>query len=260
MTKRNYHIIVAIIFCLNLLMSNSVKSTTYYQLKTYVVKDKSQSDQVEEYLKNAYLPSMHKIGVHKIGVFKPIETDASAGLKIIVLIPYKKLDLIAKTEEKLSKDAVYIKNSENFNSAPWDNPPFVRVESVILKAFDKMPNPSVPNHATPKQERIYELRSYEGPTESLYKRKVEMFNEGGEVELFAKLGFEAVFYGEVISGNTMPNLMYMTTFANMKAHDEHWAAFRIHPEWKELSALEKYKHTVSKSVIQLLHPTDYSDF
>jgi hypothetical protein len=35
---------------------------------------------------------------------------------------------------------------------------------------------------------------------------------GGEVPLFVRLGFNAVFYGEVIVGSHMPNLMYMTTF------------------------------------------------
>jgi hypothetical protein len=122
-----------------------------------------------------------------------------------------------------------------------------------------MPEFGVPNHSTPPSERIYELRSYEGPTEQYYRKKVEMFNEGGEIDLFKRLDFQAVFYGEVISGNTMSNLMYMTTFSDMKSHDEHWNTFRNHPEWKTMSALEKYKNTVSHSVIQLLNPTEYSD-
>jgi hypothetical protein len=122
-----------------------------------------------------------------------------------------------------------------------------------------MPEFGVPSHKTPPSERIYELRSYEGPTEQYYRKKVEMFNYGGEIDLFKRLDFQAVFYSEVISGNTMPNLMYMTTFSDMKSHDEHWNTFRNHPEWKTMSALEKYKNTVSHSVIQLLHPTEYSD-
>ena len=87
-----------------------------------------------------------------------------------------------------------------------------------------------------------------------------MFNEGGEIKLFASLEFNAVFYAEVISGSTMPNLMYLITFADMATHDAHWDAFRNHPQWKKLSALDEYKHTVSKTVKTLLSPTDYSDF
>jgi hypothetical protein len=53
-------------------------------------------------------------------------------------------------------------------------------------------------------------------SEKKYWKKVEMFNEGGEIDLFSRLNFNAVFYAEVISGPTMPNLMYMTSFENME--------------------------------------------
>ena len=141
----------------------------------------------------------------------------------------------------------------------YDNPPFNRIETILLKAFPDMPRFAVPNHQTPPSERVYELRSYEGPTEKIFQKKVEMFNAGGEIELFKKLEFNAIFYAEVISGSTMPNLMYMTTFSSMKSHDEHWDAFRSHPDWKTLSGMEKYKNTVSKAVKYLLKPTNYSD-
>ena len=74
-----------------------------------------------------------------------------------------------------------------------------------------------------------------------------------------KLEFNGLFYAEVISGSTMPNLMYMTTFADMPAHDAHWAAFGKSPEWNTLKALPEYQNTVSKAVKVLLHPADYSD-
>ena len=86
-----------------------------------------------------------------------------------------------------------------------------------------------------------------------------MFNEGGECALFEKLGFNAIFFGEVISGADMPNLMYMTSFENMESNQEHWKAFREHPDWKELSGKEEYKNTVSHIDKWLCHPTDYSD-
>ncbi len=60
-------------------------------------------------------------------------------------------------------------------------------------------------------EKVYELRSYESATEKLYLNKVDMFNAGGEITLFEQLGFNAVFYGMVLAGSKMPNLMYMTS-------------------------------------------------
>ena len=86
-----------------------------------------------------------------------------------------------------------------------------------------------------------------------------MFNEGGEVNLFNRLGFNAVFYGEVLAGSRMPNLMYMTSFEDKASRDEHWKAFGADPEWKKLSADPLYKNNVSKIDIAFLHPTDYSD-
>jgi fructose/tagatose bisphosphate aldolase len=73
-----------------------------------------------------------------------------------------------------------------------------------------------------------------------------------------QLGFNAVMYGSVISGSHMPNLMYMTTFEDMPSREEHWKTFGNDPEWKKLSAMEKYQNNVSKIDIVFMHPTDYS--
>jgi hypothetical protein len=104
------------------------------------------------------------------------------------------------------------------------------------------------------------LRSYEGPTERLYRQKVYMFNEGGEVILFDRLKFNAVFYAEVLNGSRMPNLMYMTTFKNMAERDQHWKDFSNDSTWKRISALPEFQNTVSKADINFLYPTDYSDY
>jgi hypothetical protein len=116
----------------------------------------------------------------------------------------------------------------------------------------------LPQLKNDRKERVYELRSYEGPTEALYKSKVKMFNEG-EIELFKRLSFNAVFYAEVISGSRMPNLMYMTSFESMTERGTHWKDFFADPEWKRLSAMPEYQHTVSKADIIFLKATDYSD-
>ncbi|MFB0906771.1 MAG: NIPSNAP family protein, partial [Spirosomataceae bacterium] len=144
-------------------------------------------------------------------------------------------------------------------NAMFDNKPFDRFETIILRAFSEMPQLSLPNLTGPKENRIYELRSYEGPTEKYYRKKVDMFNAGGEVKLFERLNFNAVFYGEVISGSHMPNLMYMTTFENQAGRDEHWKAFGSAPEWTVLKADPQYANTVSKNTQYYLYPTEYSD-
>lgn len=239
----------------------TLSARDYYQIKVYNLKNKAQETTVDNYLKDAFLPALHKTGIKKVGVFKPIESDtANFGKKIFVFIPLKELGQIEKIEESLAKDKDYQTKGAAYINAPFDNPPYVRLESILLKAFSAQPDFFIPKFTTPKSEQIFEFRSYQSATEKIYKKKVEMFNEGGETKIFEKIGANAIFYGEVLSGSEMPNLMYMTSYENMKANEDCWKAFRDHPDWKTLSGLEEYKNTVSKITKYMLHPADYSDF
>ncbi len=86
-----------------------------------------------------------------------------------------------------------------------------------------------------------------------------MFNEG-EIDIFDHLGFNAVFYGEVLAGSRMPNLMYMTSFENETTQKEKWGNFGSDPDWIKMRDMEEYQGNVSHIDIFLLHPTEYSDF
>ncbi|MBT8302198.1 MAG: NIPSNAP family protein [Maribacter sp.] len=232
----------------------------FYQLKTYILENDKQEALTDAYLKNAYLPALKKIGIDKVGVFKVRSNKFTLANKIYVLIPFKSLDQLYSVDRDLSSDATYVMAGESYLKAPHDTPPYLRMESTILRAFKDMPmmRPSAVEGA--REDRIYELRSYESATEEIYKNKVEMFNAGGEIALFEALGFNAVFYAEVLSGNKMPNLMYMTTFKNQEVRDERWKAFGAAPKWKELSAMPKYQNNVSHIDRMFLYPTDYSDY
>ncbi len=221
----------------------------YYVIRIYHVTDKRQEGEVENFLRSAYLPALHRAGISKVGVFKPVESDtASFGKRIYVFVPFSSLDEFSKLDSKLEKDTQFQASATGYWSAPYNNPPYARMETILLKSFVDAPHFQVPSLSGPLGERIYELRSYEGPTEKIF-----------EIGLFKKLGFNAVFYSEAISGSRMPNLVYMTSFDNMTAHDEHWKAFSGAPEWKTLSASPEYQHNVSKIEIFLLHPTEYSE-
>jgi hypothetical protein len=230
----------------------------FYEIKVYYLKDKSQEDLVDKYLKDAYLPALNRAGIKKVGVFKPVPTDTAAGKRIYVFTPLNSLNQLTEISDKLSKDKQYAAAGADYINAVYTNAPYRRIETILLQAFSQMPVFKAPNHKTPHSERIYELRSYEGYTEKIYKNKVQMFNEGGEVKIFERLGFNAVFYGEVIAGSRMPNLMYMTTFENKASRDAHWKSFSADPEWKTLSGKPEYKNNVSKNVTLFLNPTPYS--
>jgi hypothetical protein len=253
-------LILIAIFVTFLTNSGMAKSRDYYQIQVYRLTGKVQEEKVDNFLKNAYLPALHRAGIKSVGVFKPIETDTLSGKRVYVWVPFSSLEQFAKIQDVLHKDEEFQMSGKDFLGAPFDLIPFVRKESILLRAFPDAPNFILPNFQTAPSTRIYELRSYEGPTENLFRKKVQMFNEGGEMKIFSSLNFNALFYSEVISGSTMPNLMYMTTFSDMESRKAHWDAFKNHPDWKKLSGMAEYKNTVSKSVILFLHPTDYSDF
>jgi len=232
----------------------------YYEIKIYRIADKIQEGKVDAYLKDAYLPALHRAGIPIAGVFKPVEADTAFGKLIYVLIPFKTVDQFMQLPEQLQKDKLYAADGKSFIDAAFNEPPYKRYESIFLKAFMNFPQFVAPKFSNSPSERIYELRSYESATDAKAVKKIEMFNQGGEIDIFKKLEFNPVFWGEVLLGSHMPNLMYMTTFTDMKSHDEHWKAFGATDEWKKLSGMEEYKNTVSKANPYLLHPTSYSDF
>lgn len=213
--------ILAIVAILFISPTYSKDVREWYELKIYRINNPGQEKRVDDFLKVAFIPAMHKLGYNSIGVFKPVETDSTFGKKIYVLIAYPSLQKYAEVQSGLNKDSEFLARGKDYLEAKHDNTPFNRVESILMKSFSKHPVLERPKLSGKRSERIYELRSYEGPTEKRNENKIKMFNDGDEVGLFARLNFNAVFYGEVFAGNRMPNLMYMTTFDNMQSRDEH---------------------------------------
>lgn len=253
-----------ITLCLLLLsaltFAKSPAKQMYYEIKIYRISQPAQSDAIDKYLKDAFIPAMHRAGVSTIGVFKPVEADTAYGKLIYVFVPYKTTDQYFRVADMLAADQVYQQTGKFFLDAPVTNAPFNRYESIFLKAFSLMPQFKTYQYDTPPSQRIYELRSYESATEAKALSKIKMFNEGGEIGIFEKVGSNAVFYGQVLFGSQKPRLMYLTTYADIKSHDDHWNAFRNHPDWLTLKAKEEYQKNTSATKAFLCHPTDYSDF
>ena len=245
------------IFCI---ANPQVKDGEFYQITVYHFANTTQQELIEQYLKDAYLPALHKQKIKNIGVFTSIANDTAVDKRIYVIIPVQSLQQVITIKEKLDKDEAYQLNGKAYLEAPSKKPAYSRMENILLKAFHLAPFLSLPKLSSPKTERFFELRSYESPSETYFKSKVKMFNEGGEIELFKRLNFNAVFYASVISGSRMPNLMYMTSYENKADRDEHWKSFMTAPEWKVVSALQEYQGNVSKNEQIFLHATSYSDY
>jgi hypothetical protein len=255
--KKNFFLIILTAFVLT-----SAKSfaNDIYVITVYHFKDAQQETVLDAYLQNALLPALHRKDKKSIGVFKPIANDTATDKIIYVIVAYNSLKEIMNIPQELTKDAAYKTAGQAYLTANYTTPPYSRMENIILTAFPLAPQLALPKLNSPKQDHIYELRSYESATEAYHISKVKMFNEGGELEIFKKINANAVFYGDVIAGCRMPNLMYLTSYENMADRDAHWKTFGDEPAWKQLNTIDEYKNTVSKADIILMHAASYSDY
>jgi len=245
-----------LLFCLTLLG----QAKEFYALKVYSFDTQEQQMATDVFLETAFIPALKRQEIFNIGVFKTHDLDANSIQKTYVLIPFQSITDFEALDASLAKDKNYLKDGSAYLDATYSNPPYQRITTILLTAFVDHPTLTTPKLKGPREERIYELRSYESATENLFKNKVDMFNAGGEVQLFDSLEFNPVFYGEVLSGPVMPNLMYMTTFENQESRDAHWKAFGEAPKWNSLKEDPKYQNNVSRNIQVFLYPTPYSEY
>lgn len=220
-------------------------------LKQYSFATVEDLRQTSEFIEYAYLPALKQAGYTHIGVFmeQPQEDDKIPDLYLLHTL--KDIENFAKLDEQL------------IQAGTWEKeylPQYLRINTTLMQAFEDMPQLQPCPLKGDRTKRIYELRSYESANVQKYLNKVDMFNAGGEIILFEELGFNAVFYGEVLAGSQMPNLMYMTTFENKEKRDQLWDLFFSSAKWEELKNNDFYKGNVSRADIIFMAPTAYSDY
>ena len=208
------------------------KQREYYQIRRYFLQSGPQTSMTEKYISEALIPALAGKG-GPVGAFRlDIGPETPT---FYVLIPLSSAASAASLETELSQNETYVKAAEPFWSSPASSPPFNRVDSSLLIAFEGWPRISPPE----KGKRIFQLRTYESPNYRDHVRKVEMFHSG-EFEIFKNAGFHQVFYGDTVIGPRMPNLTYMLSFGDSAELDAKWEKFRNDPAWKKLSADPKY--------------------
>ena len=257
---KNLTVIFLMFLSFNVFSQKKNDTREFYEFRLYHYASQEQGAEINAYLEKALLPALHRYGVQNIGVFAALSNDTASIKDLYVLIPYATLAVKEKADNQLLSDKDFLSSGKGYVDAAYDKAPYARFETILMRAFRLAPVMQKPALNGPRENRIYELRSYESATEKIHRNKVEMFNEGGEVALFKRLGFNAIFYADVISGSRMPNLMYMTSFEDKASRDAHWKTFVDDPEWKRLSGLPQYQKNVSKADIIFLRPTNYSDY
>jgi hypothetical protein len=229
----------------------------YYQLRRYQLRSGPQSKLMNGYLSEALIPGLNRLGIKPVGVFS--QEIGAGNPSIYVLIPSMSVELLSTVDLHLEQDAEYMKAGEQFLQAPATEPAYERLETSLLLAFTGYPKIKGSGEQAPKSSRVFELRTYESPSDRDHRRKIEMFNSG-EFDIFQRAGFSQVFYGDTLAGPRMPNLTYMIGFDGLAEHDAKWKAFSSDPEWKKLTADPKFafESIVSNVNNYILTPTPYS--
>ena len=228
----------------------------YYELRLYHTLVGPKQKLLNDFLRDVAIPAMNRSGMGPIGVFNVLYGPNSPTLYL--LIPHQTIESFATASARLAADAEYQRAGASFLNLPLSDPGYIRMEISLMQAFEKMPRLEAPAAAAMKKSRIFELRTYESHSEKAGKKKVEMFNAGGEIPIFRRTGLQPVFFGETLAGPKMPNLTYMLVFENMPERDKSWERFRDDPEWKKLSANPIYADTVSNITDIFLRPAPYS--
>lgn len=230
------------------------ESAEFYELRVYTLKDDIQQKLVEDFYSQAAIPAFNKAGVEHVGVFTELKPEGQT--RLFVLIPYSSLVHFNEVIVKLEQDKVFQQKGISYLTAPATAPAYIRIESSIMKAFAHSPKILVP----PNKSRIFELRQYQSASEAAGKKKIEMFNDQGEIDIFKRLGFKPVFWGETVIGPSRPNLTYMVTFDDLDGKTAHWKSFVDDAQWKKISTVDGYSDAllVNKITSTLLLPAVYS--
>jgi hypothetical protein len=205
----------------------------FYQLRKYELRNGPQTALTQGYFDRALIPALNRMEMGPVGAFKlDIGPETPA---YFVLIRAASAEALVTLDGRLGGDAEYVKAAAGFRDAPASAPAFERSERSLLGAFAGWPKLVAPKALDGKlPKRIFQLRTYESPSQTAHARKVAMFNEA-EIAIFTRTGLTPVFFAETLVGTRMPSLTYMLTFADTAELTQRWAAFGADATWKELS-------------------------
>ncbi|MDR0385850.1 MAG: NIPSNAP family protein, partial [Prevotellaceae bacterium] len=179
------------------------------------------------------------------------ETDSVRYL----LLAYPDIASYLKVKHEIWSDTIFRDAAQPFYDLTAPNPVYSEFESLLCEAFDKIPKMKNPD----KDRTLFELRHYKSPNEEANQRKIKMFNLD-EIAVFDKVGINSVCYGEVIAGNRMPSIIYLTWYKDEPARNAVWGEFVKHPEWLRIKNIKEYAHTATDNKNRLLSPMPYSQF
>ncbi len=229
----------------------------FYQLRRYNMVMGPQEKLTENFFGDALMPAAARMGLGPVGAFR-LEIGQGAPAYYL-LIPGASIATLAELDLRLAQDAEFLKAARPFWNATSTAPAFQNAEISLLAAFPNWPKITPPAAAATKGKRIFQLRTYESPSNAEHILKMEMFR-AGELDVFLKSGFHPVFFGDTLIGSRLPHLTYMLWFTDMAELEAKWNVFSSDPEWKKLENGPRFgfDQIVSKIDNLVLSPLDCS--
>lgn len=224
-----------------------------YELGVYQMASADMTNRAEAYFADALVPALRRAGTGPVGVFvesvKPnppkanIKPDAAKPEAakaerpaVYVLTPHDDWASVLKVRAALEADPAYQKAGAAFLAAPPKDPAYVNYDARLMLAAAFLPKLEAPQKA---ETRVFELRRYRNPSESAFRKKLEMFATA-ELTIFRRVGLNPVFFGEMLYGPDMFNITYMLTYPDPTAKGKAWGAFGGDPDWKKLRVTPGY--------------------
>lgn len=228
-----------------------------YELRIVKLRIGAQPKLASEFYGKAWIPAVRKLGAGPVGVFNLVFGPETPTLYVLTTWP-----TLATYEQATQRLPTALAADQStaaraYLDAPGTQPPYQRMDVQLLRAFDTFPHVVVPE----KKARVFELRTYESPTEAGHARKMEMFGPKlGELDIFRRVGLDPVFFGRALTGARLPSFTYGLVFADMAAREAAWAKFGPDPEWQKLRQLPGYgdAEIMANVTSLILRPTDDS--
>jgi hypothetical protein len=230
----------------------------YYLWRQYILRNGAAPGRLADYLERAAIPALNRAGHSPVGAFEVVA--GVPGPTVFTLTPLPTLDSLGTLESRLLADQQYVAAAGAYLDATPGDPAYVRQETSLLSAFPKFPRVVVPSATASRGPRLFEVRTYESPSEKAHLAKVRMFSDMGEIDIFKRVGLTPVFFSRTVAGPRMPSLVYMLVYDDMAAREKGWSTFVNDPEWKKLASTPGYSDPdiVTNITSLYLRPAAYS--
>lgn len=233
--------------------SSREEAAAYLEWRHYLAPYGDGRKRLLDFLKQAAVPAWNRLGISPVGIFSALYGSSSSS--IYVLLPHLNSDSALHSERRLLQDAHYMRDGAFFHALSSSDPGYWRMENSLLRCFAPLFLSSAPLQDA---GRVFEWRIYTNPNQVQSRKKIHMFTQGGEIELFRQCGLTPLFFAETLIGPQRPNLQYLLVFKDMAERDKCWSVFRRHPDWAVLKNRLEYVDTVCNVTDLMLQPLDFS--